>query len=252
MDQEFIRKTVMVTGASKGIGAGIARAFGAAGAQVAVAYGHDRDRAERVAADIESAGGRALILQGDLRQAPDIESMIARVVTEFGPLQVLVNNAGYFDYKSLSDITATHFHDTFDTNVLGVLMTTKLAVANFDPAGGSVINISSLSAQGNAPGRAVYAASKAAVNAITKVLALELADRRIRVNGIMPGYFDTEGARAFGIQGSEQEAQLLAATPLDRRAGEPSEIASVALFLASRASNWMTGDILTVSGGLRG
>jgi 3-oxoacyl-[acyl-carrier protein] reductase len=131
------------------------------------------------------------------------------------------------------------------------LTTTKVAVANLNATGGSVINISSLSALGAAPGRAVYASSKAAVNAITKVLALELAERKIRVNAIMPGYFDTEGARAFGIKGTEAEAQLLAATPLEKRPGHPSDLSPVAIFLASGASAWMTGEILTVSGGLR-
>jgi 3-oxoacyl-[acyl-carrier protein] reductase len=130
-------------------------------------------------------------------------------------------------------------------------MTMKIAVANFNPAGGSVINISSLAAQGDAPGRAVYAASKAAVNAITKVLALELAERKIRVNAIMPGYYDTEGARAFGLPGSEAEARLIAATPLEKRPGRPSDLSPVTLFLASAASAWITGEILSVSGGLR-
>ena len=129
------------------------------------------------------------------------------------------------------------------------MTTTKVAVANFNPAGGSVINISSLSALGNAPNSVVYSSSKAAVNAITKVLALELANRKIRVNGIMPGYFDTEGARAVGVQGNEEEAKLIAATPLEKRPGHPSDLSPVAIFLASRASAWMTGEILTVSGG---
>jgi 3-oxoacyl-[acyl-carrier protein] reductase len=177
--------------------------------------------------------------------------MVAKTVRAFGSIDVLANNAGAFEYRSSPAIDETHFHDIFNTNVLGLLLTTKIAVANFNAAGGSVINISSLSALGNAPGRAVYASSKAAVNAITKVLALELADRKIRVKGIMPGYFDTEGARAFGIKGSEAEARLLAATPLEKRPGHPSDLSPVALFLASAASAWMTGEILTVSGGLR-
>ncbi len=250
MQGEFTGKAALVTGASKGIGAGIALALGRVGAHVAVAYGRDRDGAERVAAEIEAAGGRALIVQGDLAQSADIERMVATSVAAFGPLRILVNNAGAFEYKPLEAITEAHFHRLFDTNVLGLLLATQRAVAAFDPAGGSVINISSLAAQGDAPGRAVYTASKAAVNAITKVLALELAGRRIRVNAIMPGYVDTEGARAFGLPGSEVEARLIAATPLGR-AGRPSDLADVALFLASAASQWMTGEILTVSGGLR-
>jgi len=250
MPGEFTGKAALVTGASKGIGAGIAQALGRGGAHVAVAYGHDRDGAERVAADIEASGGRALTVQGDLAQSADIERMVSATVAAFGPLRILVNNAGAFEYQPLESITEAHFHRLFDTNVLGLLLATQRAVASFDPAGGSIINISSLAAQGDAPGRAVYTASKAAVNAITKVLALELAGRRIRVNAIMPGYVDTEGARAFGLPGSEAEARLIAATPLGR-AGRPSDLADVALFLASAASQWMTGEILTVSGGLR-
>jgi 3-oxoacyl-[acyl-carrier protein] reductase len=177
--------------------------------------------------------------------------MVGKVVTAFGPLDILVNNGAVFDFKALPDIDEEHFRYIFDTNVLGLLTATKIAVANFNVAGGSIVNISSLSALGNSPYCAVYSASKAAVNAITKVLALELAERKIRVNGIMPGYFDTEGARAIGVKGSEQEAHLIASTPLERRPGHPSDLSPVALFLASRASGWMTGEILTVSGGRR-
>jgi 3-oxoacyl-[acyl-carrier protein] reductase len=249
--QDFEGKVALVTGASKGIGAGIATALGQAGAKVAVAYAHDRDGAERVSAEIQAAGGSATIVQCDLGRTVDIEAMVAKTVSTFGPIQILVNNAGVFEYKSLPQITEEHFHTIFNTNVLGLLMTTKIAVAHFDPGGGSIINISSLSALGNSTGRAVYTASKAAVNAITKDLALELAERKIRVNAIMPGYFDTEGARAFGLQGSDAEARLLAATPLEKRPGRPSDLSPVVLFLASSASAWITGEILTVSGGMR-
>ena len=251
MNHELSGRVALVTGASKGIGAGIARALGLAGAKVAVGYARDRAGAERAAADIEAAGGRAITVQCDLARTAEIATMIASTVEELGPIGILVNNAGVFDYRSLQNIDDTHFHDIFNTNVLGLLTTTRFAVGNFDPEGGSVINISSLSALGHAPGRAVYASAKAAVNAITKVLALELADRNIRVNAIMPGYFDTEGARALGIKGTAAEARLLAATPLAKRPGIPSDLSPVAVFLASKASAWMTGEILTVSGGLR-
>lgn len=244
-------RVALVTGASKGIGAGIATAFAAAGARVAIGYARDRDGAERVAAGIEAAGGQAIAVQGDLARTAEVEAMIGRVVAAFGPIDILVNNAGVFDFRALPEIDEAHVRHIFDANVLGLLTATRLAVANFSAAGGSVINISSLSALGNAPGSAVYAASKAAVNAITKVLALELAGRGIRVNAIMPGYVDTEGARAIGVPGSEREARLLAATPLDKRPGQPSDLSPVAVFLASRAAAWMTGEILTVSGGLR-
>jgi 3-oxoacyl-[acyl-carrier protein] reductase len=249
--QDLEGKVALVTGASKGIGAGIAVALGQAGAKVAVAYARDRAGAERVGAQIEAAGGRATVVQCDLGQAVDIEAMVAKTVSAFGRIQILVNNAGVFEYRSLPEITDEHFHAMFNINVLGLLTTTKIAVANFDRGGGSVVNISSLAALGNGTGRAVYTASKAAVNAITKALALELADRKIRVNAIMPGYFDTEGARAFGLQGSDAEARLLAATPLEKRPGHAADLSPVALFLASSASAWMTGEILTVSGGMR-
>ncbi|WP_352531746.1 SDR family oxidoreductase [Mesorhizobium sp. M0060] len=195
-------------------------------------------------------GGQAIAVQGDLAKTADIEAMVVEVVARFGPIDILVNNAAVFDFKALPDIDEAHIHHIFNTNVLGLLTTTGVAVANFNPEGGSVVNISSLSALGNAPGGAVYSASKAAVNAITKVLALELAERKIRVNAIMPGYIDTEGARAIGLKGSEQEAHLIAATPLERP-GRPSDLSPVAIFLASRASAWMTGEVLTVSGGQR-
>ena len=251
MSDELAGKVVLVTGASKGIGAGIATSFGAAGASVAVGYARDRDAAEQVAREIKAAGGQAIAVQGDLAKTADVEAIVADVVASFGPIDILVNNAGVFDFKVLPEIDEAHFHHIFNANVLGLLTTTRVAVANFNPEGGCVVNISSISALGNAPGAAVYSASKAAVNAITKVLALELAERKIRVNGIMPGYVDTEGARAIGLKGSEQEAQLIAATPLEKRPGLPSDLSPVVLFLASRASAWMTGEVLTVSGGQR-
>ena len=251
MSNELAGKIALVTGASKGIGAGIATAFGAAGASVAVGYARDKEGAGRVVSEIEAAGGRAIAVQGDLSKADDVETMVGKVVAAFGPLDILVNNGAVFDFKALPDIDEAHFRYIFDANVLGLLTATKVAVANFKAAGGSIVNISSLSALGNAPNSAVYSASKAAVNAITKVLALELAERKIRVNGIMPGYFDTEGARAIGVKGSEQEAHLIDRTLLEKRPGHPSDLSPVAIFLASRASGWMTGEILTVSGGLR-
>jgi 3-oxoacyl-[acyl-carrier protein] reductase len=247
---ELAGRVALVTGASKGIGAGIATAFGGA-AKVAVGYARDRRGAERIVSEIEAAGGTAIVVQGDLARTADIESMIAEAVARLGPIDILVNNAAVFDFKPLPDMDEAHFHRIFNANVLGVLTTTRVAVANFSDLGGSVINISSLSALGNAPGSAVYSASKAAVNAITKVLALELAERKIRVNAIMSGYFDTEGACAIGVRGSEQKARLLAATPLEKRPGHPSDLSPVAIFLASRASAWMTGELLTVSGGQR-
>jgi 3-oxoacyl-[acyl-carrier protein] reductase len=251
MSSELKGEVALITGASKGIGAGIAKEFAAAGASVAVGYARDQESAERVVREIEAAGGRAIAVQADLSVSADVDAMVKKVVATFGPLDVLVNNGAVFDFKGLSDIDDNHFHYIFNTNVLGLLNASKAAVANFNSAGGSIVNISSMSALGNGAHSAVYAASKAAVNAITKVLAIELADRKIRVNGIMPGYFDTEGSRAIGVKGSAQEEELIARTVVEKRPGHPSDLSPVALFLASRDSGWMTGEILTVSGGLR-
>lgn len=251
MGRELTGKVALVTGASKGLGAAIAAALGAAGAKVAVGYAGDQRGAQRVTQEINAAGGRAITVQGDLTRTADIEAMVATVVSTLGPIDVLVNNAAVYDFKPLADIDEAHYQRIFSANVLGLLMTTKVAVANFNPAGGSIVNISSQAAQGTSPNSAVYSASKAAVNALTQVLALELAEKQIRVNAIMPGYFDTEGARTLGVKGSEVEAHLIATTPLAKRPGNPADLSPVALFLASRASAWMTGEILTVSGGRR-
>jgi 3-oxoacyl-[acyl-carrier protein] reductase len=251
MRNELTGKIALVTGASKGIGAGIAIALAAAGASVAIGYGRDRNGAERSVSQIKDAGAKAIAVAADLTKASDAEAIVAKTVDAFGPIDILVNNAAVFEFKALAAIDETHVHRIFDANVLGLLNVTKFAIAKFNPAGGAVVNISSLSALGNGPASAVYSASKAAVNAITKVLALELAPRNIRVNAIMPGYFDTEGARAIGVKGSAQEAELIATTPLAKRPGVPSDLSPVAIFLASRASAWMTGEILTVSGGRR-
>ena len=178
MKHELTGKVALVTGASKGIGAGIATAFGVAGAKVAVGYARDHEGAARAAAEIKAGGGQAITVQADVSKTADIEAMVAKVVAAFGKIDTLVNNAAVFDFKPLPEIDEAHFHQIFNANVLGLLTTTRAAVANFNPAGGSVINISSLSALGNAPVSAVYSASKAAVNAITRVLALELADER--------------------------------------------------------------------------
>ena len=251
MSTELAGKIALVTGASKGIGAGIAVQFGKAGARVAVGYVHDLAGAQRVVQEISHAGGQAIAVQGDVSRIDDVEAMLRQVTSTFGPLDVLVNNGAVFDFKGLQDIDEEHYRKIFDVNVLGTINVTKCAVANFGQAGGSIINISSLSAQGNSPYSAIYSASKASVNAITKVLALELAPKNIRVNAIMPGYYDTEGSRALGVKGSEQEAHLIATTPLAKRAGHPADLSPVAVFLASHGSSWMTGEILTVSCGLR-
>lgn len=250
MDLSLVGRVALVTGASKGIGAGIAKGLAGAGAAVAVGYARDRAGAERVVTAIQEAGGRAMAIGGDLTRVVEAEEVVAKTVEAFGLLDIVVNNAAFFEYLPLADITQEHFHRHFDTNVLGPLLVTRSAVRHFPARGGSIINISSLSSSGNRPGRVVYSATKAALNAITRSLALELAERNIRVNGIMPGYTDTEGARSFGVPGSPLEAQLIAGTPL-RRVGVPDDFAPVAVFLASEASGWITGELLRVSGGAR-
>jgi 3-oxoacyl-[acyl-carrier protein] reductase len=242
-------KVAVVTGASKGIGAGIARELGAAGAKVVVNYATGKEGADRVVADIAAKGGTAIAVQGDVSKAADVKRLFAESKQAFGALDILVNNAGVYQFAPLEQITEDEFHRQFNTNVLGLLLTTQEAAKHFNGDGGSVINLGSVAAQLAPPASSVYTATKSSVEAITRVLAKELGPRKIRVNAINPGPVESEGYRAAGFAGSDFEKNAVAQTPLGR-VGQPEDIARVAVFLASSESNWLTGEVLAASGGL--
>ena len=243
-------KVAVVTGASKGIGAEIARALAGAGASVVVNYASSREGADKVVADIAAQGGKAIAVQGNVALAADVERLIAETRKAFGPVDILVNNAGIFNFAPIEDFTQDEFHRQFNTNVLGLIQTTKEALKYFNPAGGSIINIGSSIVRSNPPGSVIYTATKGAVDSITHVLSKELAPRKIRVNGLNPGGVETEGVHSAGMMGGEFEKRILANTPLGRM-GQPTDIAPVAVFLASDDSGWVTGETLLVSGGYR-
>jgi 3-oxoacyl-[acyl-carrier protein] reductase len=243
-------KVAVVTGASKGIGAGIAKSFAAAGASVVVNYASSKEGAERVVKEITASGGKAIAVQGDVAKADDVKRIFAETKKNFGKLDVLVNNAGVYNFAPLEAVTETEFHHEFNTNVLGPILTTQEAINHFGNSGGSVINISSIASVGNMPATVVYSATKSALDSVTRVLANELAAKKIRVNTIAPGGVETEGTHAAGVIGSDFEKQMIAGTPLGRL-GQPNDIAQVAVFLASADSGWLTGERITAAGGYR-
>jgi 3-oxoacyl-[acyl-carrier protein] reductase len=245
---KLANKVAVVTGASKGIGAGIAKALAAEGAAVVVNYASSKEGAEKVVAEIKAKGGKAVAVQGDVAKAADVKKIFAETKKAFGKVDVLVNNAGVYQFAPLENVTEQEFNRQFGTNVLGLILATREAAKHFDGTGGSVINIGSVVSRLTPPMSVVYSATKGAVDAVTAVLAKELGPRKIRVNSINPGLVITEGVQTQGIAGSDFEAQIVAATPLGR-AGEPEDIAPVAVFLASDDSHWVTGETLTVSGG---
>ena len=247
---ELTGKTAVVTGASKGIGAGVAKVLGAAGAAVVVNYASDMAGAEKVVAEIAAKGGSAIAVQADMSKAADVTRLFDEAAKAFGELDVLVNNAGVYQFATLDEITEEHYRRQFDVNVLGPLLATREALKHFGPNGGSVINVSSNASTAAHPALSVYSGTKAALDAITRSLAAELGPRKIRVNSVNPGVTDTEGLTTVGVRGSEFEQQLVASTPL-RRLGEPEDIAKVALFLASDLSSWVTGAVILASGGQR-
>jgi 3-oxoacyl-[acyl-carrier protein] reductase len=247
---ELTGKVAIVTGASKGIGAGIAKSFAAAGASVVVNFASSQEGADRVVAEITGSGGKAIAVQGDVSKAADVRRLLAATKEAFGTLGVLVNNAGVYQFGSLESVTEADFHRHFDINVLGTILTIREALKYFGPAGGSVINISSVVSVNPPPDSLVYAATKGAVDRITRGLAKELAPRKIRVNAIAPGGVESEGTHSAGIIGSDFEKQLVAGTPLGR-IGRPEDIALVALFLASEDSRWLTGERISAAGGWR-
>ncbi|HEY1528092.1 MAG TPA: glucose 1-dehydrogenase [Candidatus Angelobacter sp.] len=243
-------KVAVVTGASKGIGAGIAKALGEAGAQVVVNYASSKDGADRVVAEINGKGGKAIAVQGDVAKAADVQRLFTETEKAFGKLDVLVNNAGVYQFEPLEAATEAEFHREFNTNVLGLILATQEAIKHFGPEGGSVINIGSVASENTPAMSVVYSATKGAVDAITGVLSKELGARKIRVNSINPGGVETEGTHSAGIVGSDFANQLVARTALGRF-GRPEDIAPVAVFLASADSGWMTGEVIRVSGGFQ-
>ena len=242
-------KVAVVTGASKGIGAAIAKALGAAGASVVVNYASSKTGAEAVVAEIAKAGGKAVAVQGDVSKAAEAQAIIDAAVKEFGRLDVLVNNSGVYEFAPLEEITEEHYHKQFNVNVLGLLLTTQAAAKHLGE-GGSVINIGSLVTRIAPTGGSVYTATKGAVDAITAVLSRELGPRKIRVNALNPGMVETEGTHSAGFIGSDFETWAVSQTPLGR-IGQPSDIASIAVFLASDDSYWLTGEKLYAGGGVR-
>lgn len=243
-------KVAVVTGASKGIGAGIAKALAAEGASVVVNYASSKSGADAVVAEIVKSGGKAIAIQGDVAKAHDVQRLFAETKKAFGTLDVLVNNAGVYQFAALGEITEEQFHRQFNTNVLGLLLATQEAAKLFGPNGGSVINIGSTASQLTPPTTAVYTATKGAVDAITHVLAKELGPQKIRVNSINPGMVETEGTHTAGVIGSDFQKHFESQTPLGRIA-QPADIAPIAVFLASQDSGWLTGETLLASGGLR-
>jgi 3-oxoacyl-[acyl-carrier protein] reductase len=247
---ELKGKVAVITGASKGIGAGIAKGLADAGASVVVNYASSKEGADRVVAEIKNRGGKAVAIQGDVSKSEDIKRLFAETKKVFGKLDVLVNNAGVFQFEPLEAVTEAEFHRQFNTNVLGTILTTQEAAKYFGPNGGSIINIGSVAGQNPMPASVVYSATKSAIDQITRVLAMELGPRKIRVNSINPGGVETEGTHSAGILGSDFEKQMVARTSLGRL-GQPNDIAPIAVFLASSASQWVTGEVLAVSGGYR-
>jgi 3-oxoacyl-[acyl-carrier protein] reductase len=243
-------KVAVVTGASKGIGAGIAKGLAAEGAAVVVNYASSREGADKVVADITAKGGKAIAVQGDVSKSADVKKIFAQAQEAYGRLDVLVNNAGVYQFGPLDSITETEFHRQFNTNVLGLLLASQEAEKHFGSEGGSIINIGSAITDLNVPQSAIYTATKGAVTSITQVLSKELGPKKIRVNSINPGMVETEGFHAAGIAGGELESQTVAQTPLGR-IGQPADIAPMAVFLASADSGWLTGEVLVASGGVR-
>lgn len=240
-------KVALVTGASKGIGAAIARALAAEGAKVVVNYASSKAGADAVVETITAAGGKAIAVQGDVSKAEQAQGLVDAAVREFGRLDVLVNNSGVYEFGAIDEITEEHYHRQFNVNVLGLLLTTQAAVKHIGE-GGSIINISSVVTSMAPPATAVYAGTKGAVDAINSVLANELGPRKIRVNAILPGIIETEGTRSIGVIGSDFEHTAVAQTPLGR-IGQPDDIARIAVFLASDDAGWLTGERLTAAGG---
>jgi len=241
-------KVALVTGASKGIGAAIARELAERGAAVAVNYSGSKAAAETIVAEIVAAGGKAIAVQANVADPDQVGPLVKTVAQQLGPIDVLVNNAGVYEFSPLEAITPEHFHKQFDLNVLGLLLVTQAAVKEFNPKGGSVVNIGSVVGKMAFPNAAVYSATKGAVDSVTVSLSKELGPRGIRVNALNPGLIETEGAHAAGVIGSEFSDTAVKETPLGR-IGQPQDVATVAAFLASNDSGWVSGQTIYASGG---
>ncbi|HEY8937935.1 MAG TPA: glucose 1-dehydrogenase [Cyclobacteriaceae bacterium] len=243
-------KVAVVTGASKGIGAEIAKRLAAEGAAVLVNYATSKEGAEKVVDAIVKDGGRAIAVQGSVAEQADVDRIFTEAKNAFGAVDILVNNAGIYQFGAIEDVTVEEFNRQFNTNVLGLLLATKSAVKNFGDKGGSIINIGSLVTRITPPGSSIYTATKGAVDSITQVLSKELGARNIRVNSINPGVVETEGTHAAGFIGSEFHTNAIKSTPLGRT-GQPQDIAQIAVFLAADDSRWLTGETIIASGGAR-
>jgi 3-oxoacyl-[acyl-carrier protein] reductase len=250
MAKKLTGKVAVVTGASKRIGASIAKHLAAEGAAVVVNYASSKVDAERLVKAITSQDGRAVAVQADVSKPADIKRLFAEAKIAFGRVDILVNNAGLYEFAPLEAITPEHFHKLFDLNVLGLILASQEAVKHFGSAGGSIVNLSSVVATAAPASASVYSATKAAVDAVTRSLARELGPRKIRVNAINPGMVETEGVHAAGLHEGDFRTQFEAQAPLGR-IGQPEEIAPAAVFLASDDSSWITGETLYIAGGYR-
>ena len=245
---KLTNKVAVITGASKGIGAAIARAFGAEGAAVVVNYATGREGADKVVKEIVSAGGRATAVGANVANADEVAVLFAQTKAIFGRVDVLVNNAGVYTFAPIEEFTVDMYRRLFDINVLGMLLCTKAAIPLFPTGGGAIVNVSSIASTLAPPATAVYSGTKGAVDSITKVLAKELGPRNIRVNAVNPGMVITDGAISAGIAGSDFEKDAVSGTPLGRVA-RPEDIALPAIFLASDDARHITGETIYISGG---
>lgn len=243
-------KVAVVTGASKGIGAQIAKSLAEAGASVVVNYSSSKEGADKVVAEITGKGGKAIAVQGNVSKTADVDRLFAETNKAFGDVNILVNNAGIYQFGNIEEINEEQFHSQFNTNVLGLLLATQGAVKSFGTNGGSVINIGSVVSRITPPGSAIYTATKGAVDSITQVLSKELGPKKIRVNSINPGMVETEGTHTAGFIGSDFQKWAETTTPLGR-IGQPDDIAPIAVFLASDDSGWLTGETILAGGGSR-
>jgi 3-oxoacyl-[acyl-carrier protein] reductase len=247
---KLANKVALVTGASKGIGADIAKSLAAEGASVVVNYSSSKDGADKVVAEIKSAGGKAVAVQGDFSKEADITKVFAETKKAFGRLDTVVNNAGVYEFSPLENVTEEQFHKMFNLNVLGVILSSKEAAKYFGSEGGSIINIGSAVSSLNVPTASVYTATKAAVDSVTRVLAKELGPKKIRVNSVNPGMIETEGTHSAGFMGSDFEKFAVSQTPLGR-IGQTKDVSPIVVFLASDDARWVTGELILASGGSR-